>query len=394
MIADIGAFELHSVRPHIIAIQFLIPLMLVVGLQGRRYHKPQFANTFGERHRTILGDLVSSCAVYLIFRKILARAVLHQCHIAQTETTRRASSSKDVFAVGRLRENGVAVEVFTRVGIKNGRSRLQGRKVGGELCTCIRNLQRNDVKARRLRTTGKCHLIGAIFHKHAAIGEIADVRVAVRFADIEIPSHTAAGVVEVEFEEILHAELLVIHEHLVEVLHRCFGMVPDIGNRLDIAILLAEIVEEPVRLIAVPLVSKCVVVAVAEHADALVEHQFRIGLVSLPLCRLFPCDTSVTHSSVEACLASAVGSVIRGFGVAHVMKRVAYLVSHAMSHRLAGRGIEPECRHLKVIASTVAGPCLGVVHEHHHLILRQIRCGGIDEAQCVEFQIVERLTLC
>ena len=136
-----------------------------------------------------------------------------------------------------------------------------------------------------------------------------------------------------------------------------------------------------------------IVVTVAEHADALVEHQFRIRLVGLPLSRLLPGNATVSHSPMETCLAGSVGSMSGCFGIAHVVERVSNLMSHAVSHGFTSRGIEPECRHLVVVATSVASPLLRVVHEHHYLILRKVRRLRVYKAQRVEFQVEERLAL-
>ena len=308
--ADVGAFELQLIRPHVVGVNLLVPLMLGVVLQGRRDDEPQLADALGNGHRIVLGDDAGPLAIDAILREIAARAVLHECHVAHAEAAVGAGAAHDVVALAVLRILRVAIEIFTRVGIGQCCVGTQARQMGGDVGSGLGHLQGNDVEARALRTGGQCHLIVSVGSEGAAVGEVADVVVAIRFADVQVPRDEAASLVEVELIEVAHGELLIIHEHLVEVLHRSFRIVPDVSHGLDVAVELAQVVEEPVGLVAVPLMGVGVVMRVAEHADALVVHLLRVRLVGLPLSRLLPGDAAVAHSPVEARLARAVSTVV------------------------------------------------------------------------------------
>ena len=142
-----------------------------------------------------------------------------------------------------------------------------------------------------------------------------------------------------------------------------------------------------------PFVCEGIIVGIAEDADALVEHLIGIGLVSLPLGSLLPCDASVTHSTMEARLHRAVSTMVGCLGVAHVVERVPYLMRHAVTNRLAGGRIEPESADLIVVATAIAGPGRSVVHQHHHFILGKVRRCRIDKPKRVEFQVEEGFAL-
>ena len=80
-------------------------------------------------------------------------------------------------------------------------------------------------------------------------------------------------------------------------------------------------------------------------------------------------------------------------GVAHVVERMPHLVGHGMADWLTGTGAKPEGANLVIVAATVAHPVLGVVEQHHHFVFRQVRLHGVDKAQPVDFQVIERFAL-
>ena len=202
----------------------------------------------------------------------------------------------------------------------------------------------------------------------------------------------------VEAEQADGIQPLEFHQGLVEVggsplslsRHR---LVPHLGHRGQVVVVLAEVVVEPVTLVAVPLMAEGVVVGVAEHADALVVHQFGVRLGCLPLGGLLPDGLAVAALQVEAGIVGLRVAVIAVLGVAHIVERVAHLVGDGMADGLAGRGAEPEGTDLEVVAAAVAHPLSGMVQQHHHLIFCDVRLHGIHEAQLVDLEFIERLAL-
>ena len=69
----------------------------------------------------------------------------------------------------------------------------------------------------------------------------------------------------------------------------------------DMEKLLAKVIKEPVALIAHPLMGEGVVRIVSKERITLSEHIRRIGLIGLPLGRLFPDGLSVAYGQVETC---------------------------------------------------------------------------------------------
>ena len=226
------------------------------------------------------------------------------------------------------------------------------------------------------------------------------MRIAVGLAGVQVPCGQTGGVVVIETEEPRGVEFLQLHQRLVEVggvalaLAR-HGLPPHLGHRGNVVVILAQIVVQPVRLVAVPLVTVSVVMALAEHADALVEHQLRVRLVGLPLCRLLPDGLAVAALQVEAGVDGRrrVVVVARGVGVAHIVERMPHLMGHRVADGLAGRRTEPEGAHLVVVAAAVAHPVRRVVQQHHYLIAPEVGLRGVHKAQLVDFQVVEGLAL-
>ena len=152
---------------------------------------------------------------------------------------------------------------------------------------------------------------------------------------------------------------------------------------------------EPVALVAVPLMRIGIVVGVAEDGIALRVHQLRVRLVGLPLGGLLPDGLTVAHGQMEAGADGRRRDVVvaRRIGIAHIVERMAHLVCHGVAYGLAGRRAEPQGTDLEVVAAAIAHPFGGVVQQHHHLVVAQVGGLGIDEAQLVDFQVVESLAL-
>ena len=62
-----------------------------------------------------------------------------------------------------------------------------------------------------------------------------------------------------------------------------------------------------------------------------------------------------------------------------------------MAYRLTGSGTEPQCIDLIVVATAVANPVGAVVEQHHHLVFGEVGFLGVNEAQLVDFQLIESL---
>ena len=255
------------------------------------------------------------------------------------------------------------------------------------------HLQGNDIESRRLRSRRQCHLVLTIADGSATVVEVADIGITVRRAGIEIPGGAPSRVVVIEPEEALGIQSLERHECLVEVLGARHGLPPHLAHGLDVAVMLAQEIEEPIRLVAVPLMREGHVVGIAEHIDTLREHLFGKRLVGLPLRRLFPDGLSIAHSQMEP---RADGRrrgmfIARSVSIAHVVEGVPHLMGHGVPHRLAGRRSEPQRRHLEIVATAIAHPVGGVVEQHHHFIVTQVGGLRIDEAQLIDFQVIEIL---
>ena len=270
--------------------------------------------------------------------------------------------------------------------------------MGGNLRTSLGYLQRNDVETRGLRCRGQSHLIGLVGSLHTLVVKVTDVGATVRFTSLHVPSGTVGGVVVVETEKPIGIESLQRHQRLVEVgsvtaALACHGLVPHLSYSGDVVVVFVDEVMEPVTLIAVPLMRESIVVRLAEHRDTLVVHQVGVRLGSLPLGRLFPDSLAVAASQVEARVVGRGVLVTAMLGIAHIVERVTHLVRHRMTHRLAGGRAEPQGADLKVIAAAIAHPVGGVVHQHHHLVLSQVRLHGVHKAELVDFEVVECLAL-
>ena len=261
------------------------------------------------------------------------------------------------------------------------------------VCSSGRYLKRNDVESRSLWRTCQSHLVFTIFCQCTTIVEIADIGIAIRLADIQIPCNQLTSIVEIHLIQVIYAQALAIHQHLIEVFHRCLWPIPHLCHGLNIVVILAKIIEEPITLITMPLVRIGIVVRIAEHTDTLVIHQFGITLVGLPLSRLLPCNATVSYRPMKARLHVSDIAMIGSFRIAHIMERVSDLMSHTMSYGLTSRGIQPQGRNHVIITTTITSPCFGMVHQHHHLVFVQVGVVRVNESQLIDFQIKERLTL-
>ena len=65
----------------------------------------------------------------------------------------------------------------------------------------------------------------------------------------------------------------------------------------------------------------------------------------------------------------SVGPVVGCLGVAHIMEGMAYLVCQRVSGRFHCGRVEPQGAALEVVASTIAGPRSGIVHQDKNLVL-------------------------
>ena len=180
------------------------------------------------------------------------------------------------------------------------------------------------------------------------------------------------GVIEILAEEFLNVDAVKVHICLIEI-HGCrLGVVPHVSYTLYIIVFLADIIQEPIALIAVPLMREGIVVTLVENEDTLVVHQFGESLHGLPLSRLLPCDATLAYGAVESGFHHAVGTVVGCLGIAHIVERVSHLVSHSLTYRPTGVRTEPQGRHHIVVATAIASPLRSVVHENHRLVFLQI----------------------
>ena len=82
-----STFQTEAVRPHIIIVCLFIPFMLDIALGGWYHDEPHLLHILGNSHTHLTGLLCLSLAIHGVCIEILTRAVIHQCHIAQAETT-------------------------------------------------------------------------------------------------------------------------------------------------------------------------------------------------------------------------------------------------------------------------------------------------------------------
>ena len=338
---------------------------------SRTYHEPHLIGVLRHGHRNLLGLLGVLYAVYFVIVDVLAGSILEQHHIADAESSVKTVA---VVYIGALiiGYEIIAVEVFARVGIRQfdgSGTHLWCREFRSYLGSGCRYLQRNHVETCALRTAGKCHLILLVAYGRAAVVKVADECIAVRLAGIEIPGCQAAGVVEIHLVEFIGTQMLQVHQRLVEIGSLLAHLVlPHLRYDGEVVVILGKIVEEPVALVAVPLVGEGIVVGVAEEADALVVHQFREGDETLPLGTLFPDARTLSDRVVEAHVYIGDASRLRCIGIAHVLEGVTHLVSYGMSHRLAGVRTEPEGWNGEVVSGSVAYPVGGMVQQNHTLV--------------------------
>ena len=278
--------------------------MLYIFLGGRGDDEPQTADTLRQCHRHILRGFCRSLTIELVFAEVLTGTILHQGDIAQAEGS---VGIVRIFNIGSAVGGPplcLTVHHLGRVTASQLGTRLQSRKVSGDSRTCLRHLQGDDVEARRLRRGGQRHLIGLVSGLHTTVGEVADIGVTIGFAGLEIPGGAARGIVVVELEQSIGIQILQFHQCLIEVctgtlLLSRHGLVPHLCHYRQVIIVLAEIIVEPIALVAVPFMAERIVMGIAEHADALVEHQFGIRLGSLPLGGLLPDGLAVAALQVE-----------------------------------------------------------------------------------------------
>ena len=142
-----------------------------------------------------------------------------------------------------------------------------------------------------------------------------------------------------------------------------------------------------------PLVRESRVVRVAKDRIALTEHILGIRLVSLPLGGLLPYRLPIAASQMEPRVIGIRIAMTIVFCKTHIVERMTYLVCDRVPHRLTCAGIEPKGRYLKIVSTAIACPVLRMVHEHHHLIFRQVAHLRIDKPQLVYLQIIKGLAL-
>ena len=221
--------------------------------------------------------------------------------------------------------------------------------------------------------------------------ELADKTVVeVRLSRRDIPCDNVHGKVEVQVIELFYAQSLAVHQHLVEVLDGGFVRFPHIRNHLHVAVVLHEIGEERICLIAMPFMREGIVVAVLENVarSAHGEVFVRERLKSLPVGGRFPDGSSHSHGTVETRVAVADCSLTAVLRIAHIMEGVSHLMCHRTAHRLACSRIEPKGRHLEVVATSIASPLFGMVEQHHDFVLCHIGINGVNKSQLIDFQVV------
>ncbi len=363
--------------------------MLEVACGCRCHHEPHAIHVLGNGEADIFGLFARTGAVERVVIEVEACAVLQQSHITQSERT-CSSVGIGVVAglVGKLGK-GVAVVVLNRITVGKEFCAAQGCEVSGHFCSCSRHLKGNDVETCGLWTAGVCHLI-ALIGEDAAVVESSDVVVAIGNERLHIIGGGMHGKLEMELVEFFHRESFIVHQYLVEVLVAGLVGVPDVGNSLDVAILLAEPYKEHIGLIAMPLVGEGIVVGVGEEVACARHREILVGegLTGLPVGCGLPDGSTVSDGSVEACVDAACVAVIAILGIAHIMEGVTHFVCHSRTYGLAGGRVQPEGRHLEVITASVASPGLGVVEQHHNLVLGDVGTDRIDKAQLVDFQLV------
>ena len=115
-------------------------------------------------------------------------------------------------------------------------------------------------------------MIIVIAQSYAVVAEVADIIVAIGCSHIEVESGALGGILIIEPEEIDDRQILIVHQHFIEVLDFGLRIVPYVGHRSDVIILLTEIIEPPVTLIALPFMAHGVVVGQPEGEHALGKH--------------------------------------------------------------------------------------------------------------------------
>ena len=246
--------------------------------------------------------------MYYAIIKVFRRAIRLIKRISHAETTcRRLAHRIIVLHVGSNKAVGNAIIIHARVASSESTARNKSRETRRHALARSRHRQLYDVEARTLGSAGIRHLVLLLSHPDGMIVEPANIVVTVVLGSGEIECSTMHGIVVVAFKELFCRQSLQSHICHTEVTRQAVGLsrhrlIPYLPHHSHIFIVVAEVVVEPIGLVAHPFVRESIVGTVTEQRIALAEHFRRIGIGSLPLSRLLPYTLSVAAAQMEACI--------------------------------------------------------------------------------------------